>query len=48
MGIVKKLITGMVISVGTELVVKRVLPAAIKKSKKIIKELEEKVKQKGE
>lgn len=42
MNLLGKVITGVVISVGTEIVAKRVLPAAIKKGRKILKELEEK------
>lgn len=48
MGFVRKIVTGVVITVGTEIVAKKVLPAAIKKGKKILKELEEKAAQKGE
>lgn len=50
MGIIGKLITGAVVSVGSELILKRALPAAIRKGKKYIRELEkeEEAKKKGE
>jgi hypothetical protein len=48
MSIVRKIVTGVVITVGTEIVSKKVLPAAIKKGKKILKDLEDKAVKKGE
>lgn len=48
MGLIKSAVTGVVMAIGSELILKRVLPAAIKKGKKIVKDLEEKAKEKGE
>lgn len=48
MSIIRKIVTGVVITVGTEIVAKKVLPAAIKKGRKILKELEDKAAKKGE
>jgi hypothetical protein len=48
MSIVRKIVTGVVITVGTEIVAKKVLPAAIKKGRKILKDLEDKAAKKGE
>lgn len=48
MGFIGKVITGVVVTIGTEIVSQKILPAAIKKSKKLLKELEEKASKKGE
>lgn len=48
MGFIRKAITGIVIAIGSELIIKKALPAAIKKSKKILKDLEDKAQKKGE
>jgi len=50
MNLLAKVVTGIIVSIGTEILTKKLLPAALKKSKKALKDLEEKaeLKEKGE
>ena len=47
MGLLGKIVTSVVVTVGTEVLVNKVLPIAAKKGKKLIRDLEEKAKQRG-